>query len=133
MKKNGFTLVELLVVATIVLLMSAIAVVSYQTAQRKSRDSKRKTDLEQVRAALEMYRSDEELYPIGDNFSNLITLLRGSAYLSSTPTDPRGYAYFYNSSDGYTYTLCTYLEGEDPRTCSSSCGDVTCNYGVTNP
>jgi len=72
MKKSlkGFTLIEILVVATIIGLLASGAIVSYQQLSKQSRDAKRKTDLEQVRAALEMYRSNEDTYPVG-TWSNL--------------------------------------------------------------
>ena len=72
MKKSlkGFTLIEILVVATIIGLLASGAIVSYQQLLKQSRDAKRKTDLEQVRAALEMYRSNEDTYPVG-TWSNL--------------------------------------------------------------
>lgn len=130
-KKSGFTFIELLVSAVIVITLSTIALVYYQSAQQKSRDSKRKSDLEQVRAALEMYRSQEGVYPSG-SWSDLNSALVDNEYIGELPSDPRGYSYYYNSG-GNTYTMCAYLESEDPGTCSASCGSVTCNYGVGNP
>jgi prepilin-type N-terminal cleavage/methylation domain-containing protein len=65
MKKllKGFTLIELLVVIAIIGILITVGAVSYQRAVRLSRDSKRKTDLEQIRQALETYRSEEGVYP----------------------------------------------------------------------
>ena len=53
---RGFTLIELLVVIAIIGILITVGAVSYQRAVRLSRDSKRKTDLEQIRQALETYR-----------------------------------------------------------------------------
>lgn len=132
-RRKGFTLIELLVVVTIILLLSGMGLISYQAAQKKGRDSKRKSDLEQVRAALEMYRSDYGSYPVGD-WDSMITSLRDENYLSSSPEDPKGYFYYYNSSDGYTYRLCAYLETGGGDDCGSNCGAPgNCNYRVTNP
>lgn len=133
--QRGFTLIELLVVSTIIIVLMSIGVVSYQAAQKKSRDSKRKSDLEQVRSALEMYRSDENSYPHGD-WSSMINNLTGKDYLNSVPVDPKGYQYFYQPGSGYyTYTLCAYLEAETGGSCpgSHACGTETCNYQVVNP
>ena len=68
-KLNGFTLIEILVVATIISLLAAAASVAYSQLSKQSRDARRKTDLEQVRAALEMYRSNNDDYPV--NLSSL--------------------------------------------------------------
>jgi len=134
MTKRGFTLIELLVATTIILLLTSVGVVTYQSAQKKGRDSKRKSDLEQFRAALEMYRSDNELYPIGQWSAALVALNNGG-YLSTAPQDPKSYSYYYNSAAGYSYDLCAYLETGGADDCGSNCGSApdNCNYKVTNP
>lgn len=133
--KKGFTFIEILVVATIIGLLTTIAAVTYQSANKKARDGKRKADLEQVRSALEMYRSDSAtgVYPSG-NFGQMITTLQSSNYLTETPSDPKGYSYFYSSgAGGKTYDLCAYLELGSGSCGGNSCGSVTCNYRVQNP
>ncbi|PJC43527.1 MAG: hypothetical protein CO039_03740, partial [Candidatus Pacebacteria bacterium CG_4_9_14_0_2_um_filter_34_50] len=62
-KKKGFTLIELLVVATIITILSAIGLVSFVNAGQGARDAKRKADLETVRQALVLRRSDLGNYP----------------------------------------------------------------------
>ena len=57
MKNKGFTLIELLVTVSILILLTAIASVSYRTVSRRARDGKRQSDLESVRTALEIYRA----------------------------------------------------------------------------
>jgi len=132
--RAGFTLIELLVAISIVIFLSTVGMTSYRAAQKKGRDSKRKSDLEQVRAALEMYRSDNELYPIGD-WGTALSALNSGGYLSTTPQDPKGYSYYYNSAAGYSYDLCAYLEAGGTDDCGSNCGSApdNCNYKVTNP
>jgi len=61
--KKGFTLVELLVVISIIGLLSTIAIVSLGSARQKARDTKRIADMKQVSTALEQYYADKGGYP----------------------------------------------------------------------
>jgi len=86
MKKNsGFTLIEILVVVTIIALLTATAAVSYSQFSKQSRDAKRKTDIEQIRAALEMYRSNVDSYPLVTVSLTLPPVI----YIQSIPSDPK--------------------------------------------
>jgi prepilin-type N-terminal cleavage/methylation domain-containing protein len=108
--KNAFTLVELLlVVGIIVVLVGAIiTVVNPVALQQRSRDSRRKADLEAIRQALELYRADSptKIYPGGTS------LLVHGGYLSVLPVEPDdGLNYSYSPGGGNaTYTLCTVFE-----------------------
>ena len=46
MKNKGFTLFELLVSISIIALLTALATISFSSAQKKARDSKRIQDME---------------------------------------------------------------------------------------
>lgn len=80
--KFGFTFIEILVVITIIGILAAVAMVSYQSANIRSRDAKRKADIEQIRSALEMYRADYTFYPA--SLSSLTT-----TYIQTLPTPPK--------------------------------------------
>lgn len=92
-KKSGFTLIELLVVATILIVLSAIGLVSFTNAGKSARNSKRKADLETVRQALVLYKSDTGSYPSGlsgATYALMIATLSNGNYISSpTPLDPK--------------------------------------------
>lgn len=132
--RRGFTLIELLVSLSIVALLTGVAVVYYSQAGKKARDNKRMADLEQVRSALEMYRSDNGSYPTG-GWNTMISALIDGGYLGEPPSDPKGYAYYYNyDSVTGSYELCAYLETGGSDNCGNNCGDAgNCNYKVTNP
>ena len=137
--KKSFTLIEILVVVTIIGLLTAIGSSSYTLFNKQSRDSKRKTDLENIRMAVEMYRSDLGYYP------DVLTDLTSGSYMSSIPTDPlnsQGYSYIYTALvSGCTtactsYTLGTRLENLTTANCTTvtlagcktSAPTKNCNY-----
>lgn len=129
-KKNpAFTLIEVLVAVTIIAVLTAIGVVSYASANRNSRDSKRLADVEQIRAALEMYRADVGSYPALIAFGG--SLASGSnTYMSPIPNDPRpsaggDYSYF-SSDDGDDYTLKIYSEKTETSRCFGPLGEKDC-------
>jgi len=59
----GFTLVELLTVAAVIIIMSSVAYVEFNQSQAKTRDKKRIADLQLIQNALERYRQDNGKYP----------------------------------------------------------------------
>lgn len=130
MNKRGFTLIELLVAVSIIGIILAIGISNFRVANQKARDGRRQGDLEQIKAALELYRTDEGSYP-----ADLDTLESGSpVYMNEIPEDPlSSYTYYYDS-DGTTYDLCAALELDTTGVCGgASCGGATCNYLVESP
>lgn len=138
--RNSFTFIEILVVVTIIGLLTAAGSVSYSQFVKQSRDAKRKADIEQIRAAVEMYRSNNGTYPnttdVTDHFTFTNCTSPGSVYdasstyLSKASNDPKcandTLRYYYNSTDGISYTIGTKLE--IPST--SSCGDCETTVGT---
>ena len=59
----GFTLIELLVVIAIIGVLASVVLASVNTARAKSRDARRKADLNQLRLALELYYDANGAYP----------------------------------------------------------------------
>ena len=139
MIKKGFTLVELLVVIAIIGILAGtvIAVINPAHFRAKARDGTRKSDLEQIRSALEMYRADNKygIYPGGNGEAEGVLSGALSDYLSNFPSDPGSYRYYYSGSS-VSYSLCAYLEKESGAAgCGGAiCGSGTaCNYQVNNP
>ncbi len=62
-KLTAFTLIEILVVATIIILLTSISVASFSVATQSSRDAKRKGDIETIRQALVLYKTQNGKYP----------------------------------------------------------------------
>lgn len=130
-KKNGFTMIELLVVIVILGILSALGLGSFTAAQQKSRDSRRKSDLKAIGVALETYYNDYGNYPLdGGGTGNIYGCSdglsvctqgslwghsNGTTYMVILPTDPSGGKYFYISSDGSSYQIYAKLENDrDP-------------------
>lgn len=128
--KNGFTLVEMLVTVTIILIMSMIALNGYNNQMIRTRDETRKTHLEKIRAGLELYRTVNLSIGYPDSLDELVP-----DYLEGTvPEDPKGYSYYYSKTSTKTYELCTYLESGGSDDCGSNCGAPgNCNYRRVNP
>ncbi|HNF58550.1 MAG TPA: type II secretion system protein [Elusimicrobiota bacterium] len=64
MKKNGFTLIELMLVVAIIGLLAAIAIPKFANLVVKSREAAMKGQLGAIRSALSIYYSDNEgFYP----------------------------------------------------------------------
>lgn len=60
---KGFTLIELLVVIAIIGMLSAVIIVSLNSARNKSRDTRRISDVRQIITAMELYYNDNSAYP----------------------------------------------------------------------
>ncbi len=114
--KRGFTLIELLVVIAIIGILSTLAIIALGSARQKARDSKRVADLNQIGKALELFYSDNNIYP------TLITagqpiVFGSTTYLAQVPSNPTprnegncgNYNYIYESAisgNGYTLSSC---------------------------
>lgn len=91
-KQLAFTMIELLVSATIIILLTTIGLVSYRQAGISSRNAKRKADLEIMRQALALYKQDYGYYADSSSvdFAALVAELYEQEYLSETVvTDPK--------------------------------------------
>lgn len=125
--RAGFTFIELLVVITIIGIVFAAGIVSFTAITVRSRNVRRKADLEAMRQSLEICRSLTGVYP-ASVYDNVSCSLTGPILLVKSPLDPKPCTGFADGKYSYvpgvpatTYTLtadCT--EGEAP-------------YVVTNP
>ena len=148
----GFTLIELLIVVAIVALLGVALMFGLQLQLARSRDARRKADLEKLRIVFENYYNDHNCYPPTDVFFNGGSAPDGALcgkplpalqpYLDKVPCDPDTQVpYAYYSPNGKTicegYRLYTKLEDSNdqgiPRVgCGKTgCGALTdVNYGI---
>ena len=81
---TGFTLIELMIVITIILILIGMAAQAYQRSVVRAREATLKTDLRVMRDAIDHYTLDKESAP-----SSLEDLASPqSQYLREVPTDP---------------------------------------------
>jgi len=78
----GFTLLELVMVMTIIVVLAAVGVTSYQHIQLKARETILKQDLQTMRKMIDQYAADKEKLP--QSLDDLVSGL----YLREVPTDP---------------------------------------------
>lgn len=130
----GFTIIEVLVAATIISILATIGFASYSSANRRGRNTKRSHDLEQIRNAEEMYKVDTPAVGYTPNVGDLVS----GSYLSSAPHDPKfggTYPDYSLTSGGATYCVCASLETPPaPPSSSTSCPPSgSYNYCLSNP
>jgi general secretion pathway protein G len=78
----GFSLLEMLIVLTIIMILAGIAIGRYERSVQRSKEAVLKQDLFVMRNAIQQYTLDKEAGP-----SSLDDLVQGK-YLSAIPTDP---------------------------------------------
>lgn len=123
----GFTLLELLIVVGIIGVLLAVSSTAYTLAQRKSRDTRRITDMKAIQAAFEQYAGDNKgVYP------NATSDVSASYLPIGIPVDPKTkVAYTTISFDGtgpmnYEYCACALLESASGGNSSTS----HCNFSA---
>lgn len=79
---NGFTLVELMIVVSIVGILATLAVPSYQSSVMKARETVLRQDLFTLRELLDHHRADKGKYP--PSLDGLVV----AGYLRTLPKDP---------------------------------------------
>lgn len=147
-RNKGFTLVELLVVISIIAILSVVGITVFSGVQTSARDAKRKADIDAIYTALEIYYSVNGRYPevnasctsgTTSACNNYFYSTAGSSWISAlvpnymrqVPVDPKNnagapwtngnYSYAYGNvgPTGQYYDLTTQLENTSD---SARCG-----------
>ena len=80
--RPGFTLIELMIVMSIIGILAAIAVPSYRTGVIKARETVLREDLYNLRSTIDQFNADQGKYP--DSLQDLTD----KKYLRDLPKDP---------------------------------------------
>lgn len=151
---TGFTLIEILIVVVIITILASLAFTSFSQIQRSSRDSQRKSDLEEISGALTRFNSDNAAFPVSDAAGQIgfnsgdcsstspsyiawgtgIFNCNGVSYLRQLPADPLGNSYpeyCYVQTSTNSFELYADLEGNGNIPNTNFCSWDEYNYRVT--
>ena len=138
--RHGFTLIELLVVIGIIAMLVAIAIPNYLSARQRASDSKKKSEMAELKNALRLYYNDFNTYPAAYSGGvGKLNYIKGcgtsgdgncdrtlcatadfaaggagcdSVYMKLFPTDLGTTTYYYQANGGNDFCLRTILDNK---------------------
>lgn len=138
--RHGFTLIELMVVITVIGILASVVLVSMSGSRPKARDARRYSDLRQISPAMESVTNDDYLYPTAVGpVMPAIKNIAGHQYLAPLvdPLNDSEYKYIWVTNSGTG--LCGGLR-EGQYFCAiakleikGSCAAAENHYFIVNP
>ena len=115
--RQGFTLIEMLLVLSIMILLGSFVIPNIKRFQTRSFQMASEVNVKTFQSAIENYYLDANAYPAGNlNAGDLYDMLKAEDLLNSSPINPytkapyaasdtKGKIIYSNSGDDYTLTL----------------------------
>jgi general secretion pathway protein G len=79
---NGFTIIELLVVMTLIIILASISMTQYRNTQTRAQEAALKENLFRMRDAMDQFYADKNKWPA--DLAELVS----EGYIREVPTDP---------------------------------------------
>ncbi|HYD34559.1 MAG TPA: type II secretion system protein [Vitreimonas sp.] len=119
--QRGFTLLELLVVISIIGILIAMGAAAFSTAQKKSRDARRRGDMKTIQNAFEQYYANN-----GSTYAACNTMASSTYLPGGMPVDPQTQTAYTCTATATTYCVCATLED----TTAGNSTNTSCAYGT---
>jgi general secretion pathway protein G len=103
-KQRGFTLIELMIVVSIIGILAAIAAPNYQWGIIRAREAVLREDLYTMRSTIDQFYADQGKYP--DSLQEMVD--NKNKYLKEVPKDP-----FTKSSESWVIVAPPPTEGQE--------------------
>ncbi len=142
LKNKGVSLTEILIVVAILAILGVLGFWAWKTQVFKGYDSRRKTDIYQIKVAIEEYEKDHDCYPPPEKVNCKLPISAPGTglrpYMDKIPCDPvtkESYYYDYDSLPcPKWYRLYAYLENSADEDIFGSIGPGgTYNYYSGSP
>lgn len=111
---QGFTLIELMVVITIIAILAVIGMALFTNVQATARDAKRKADIDAMAKAMEVN------YIQGTGYSTTLAASWFAGGATPINTSPGGTTYRTNTPTTAAFTFCALLEKSTGNSSSST-------------
>jgi general secretion pathway protein G len=113
--KNGFTIVELLIVIVVIAILATISMVAYNGIQDRAKAATAVSDLKTITNAIGIYYADNGAYPCFDHlWDDADERSWALSYISKWPRNPwGGYYHWEHSTGGQTYSISIQSPGQE--------------------
>lgn len=125
LSQKGFTLLEILVVVSIIGILIALGSAAFSNAQRKARDARRRSDMKAYQNVYEQY------YAQSNGYGTCAAMNVGfTGGVSGAPSDPKPDEAYSIACDTDSYCACATLES-DAGNGSGTAAGATCDFTGT--